>query len=163
MSSSDTNWYYKIINAGTNMTVLVDCLNHYNAEYLEAKKDVKIKGAVEQAASRLPGISEERWSQLQELEAILNYFENMIKRKKNEKHREYFENYNIKMTFREAEKYADADPDVLDLVELKNEIALTRNKYLGILKSLEQKSFSLNNITKLRSAGVEDAYIDYGD
>jgi hypothetical protein len=40
---------------------------------------------------------------------------------------------------------------------LINEFALMRNKWLGVLKSLDSKGFSINNIIKLRVAGMDDA------
>ena len=40
-----------------------------------------------------------------------------------------------------------------------NEFALLRNKWLGILKGLDQKQWQITNITKLRVAGMEDASI----
>ena len=38
-----------------------------------------------------------------------------------------------------------------------NEFALLRNKWLGVLKALDQKQWQITNITKLRVAGMEDA------
>jgi len=33
---------------------------------------------------------------------------------------------------------------------------LVRNKYIGIIKALEAKQFQINNVVKLRAAGLED-------
>jgi len=33
---------------------------------------------------------------------------------------------------------------------------LIRNKYMGLIKALDTKGFQINNIVKLRSAGLED-------
>jgi hypothetical protein len=56
-----------------------------------------------------------------------------------------------------AEKYVDGRKAVVDYEMLINEFALMRNKWLGVLKSLDSKGFSINNIIKLRVAGMEDA------
>ena len=40
---------------------------------------------------------------------------------------------------------------------LVNEWALMRNRWLGILKGLDQKQWQITNVTKLRVAGMEDA------
>jgi hypothetical protein len=40
---------------------------------------------------------------------------------------------------------------------LINEFALMRNKWLGVLKSLDSKGFSLNNIIRSSVAGMDDA------
>jgi hypothetical protein len=42
---------------------------------------------------------------------------------------------------------------------LINEFALLRNKWIGLHKALEAKNFQLNNIVKLRAAGIDDATI----
>jgi hypothetical protein len=42
------------------------------------------------------------------------------------------------------------------MTHLINEFALVRNSMQGIIKALEQKSFSINNIIKLRAAGLEN-------
>ena len=52
--------------------------------------------------------------------------------------------------------YADAEDEVIDYEVLINEVALIRNKYLGVLKALESKNFQLGHIARLRSAGLED-------
>jgi len=38
-----------------------------------------------------------------------------------------------------------------------NEWALLRNKWLGVIKALDQKQWHITNIVKLRVAGMEDA------
>jgi hypothetical protein len=58
-----------------------------------------------------------------------------------------------------VEKYVDGEPDVVDFDKIVNEFALLRNKWLGILKGLDQKQWQLTNIVKLRVAGMEDASI----
>jgi hypothetical protein len=40
---------------------------------------------------------------------------------------------------------------------IANEVALLRNRWLGILKGLESKNFMLGHIVRLRAAGMEDA------
>ena len=44
--------------------------------------------------------------------------------------------------------------------ELINQVAYTRNQFLGITKGFEIKHFQLTNIIKLRVAGMEDAEIN---
>ena len=39
---------------------------------------------------------------------------------------------------------------------LINEVALLRNRWLGIMKALESKNFMLGHIVRLRAAGMED-------
>ena len=50
----------------------------------------------------------------------------------------------------------DGDQDVVDQQHLINEFALLRNKFIGLTKALDAKQFQINNIVKLRAAGLED-------
>ncbi len=63
------------------------------------------------------------------------------------------------MSSRDAEKYADGEQEVVEYEEIVNEVALVRNQYLGIIKALESKNWTLSNIVKLRVSGLEDASI----
>ena len=63
------------------------------------------------------------------------------------------------LSSRDADKYVDIDDDVHAYALLVNRFALLRNSFLGIHKGLEAKSFQINNITKLRAAGIEDSEV----
>jgi len=45
---------------------------------------------------------------------------------------------------------------VIDQQHIINEVALVRNKYMGLVKALDAKQFQINNVVKLRAAGLED-------
>jgi hypothetical protein len=66
------------------------------------------------------------------------------------------ENYQRALTSRDAEKYVDSEADVVDMEILVNEVALLRNRWLGIMKGLESKNFMLGHLTRLKCAGMED-------
>lgn len=138
---------------------MLDAQQYFDAQLIEARKEVNVSGSLERLAAMLPGITEYRFAQFQEVEAILELLNIQLKRKRGEKFRFYLEQYNRTLTTRDAEKYADADPDVLDYSEFVNFFALIRNRYSGIMKGLESKSFQINNIVKLRAAGLDDAEI----
>lgn len=115
-----------------------------------------IYGNVEKSISALPGITEHRFNQLQEIEAVLRYMEIQLKKLRRKYFQKYLEGYNRTLTSRDAEKYTDGEDEVVDYEALINEVALIRNKWMGVLKGVEAKSFSLSNITRLRCAGMED-------
>jgi hypothetical protein len=69
------------------------------------------------------------------------------------------EKYAKALSSRDAEKYADGEQEVVEYEEIVNEVALVRNQYLGIIKALESKNWTLSNIVKLRVSGLEDASI----
>ena len=81
-------------------------------------------------------------------------------RKIRKKHfQKYLENYNRALTSRDAEKYVDGEDEVIDFETIINEVALVRNKWLGLLKGIESKNFMLGHVTRLRTAGMEDVVI----
>ena len=136
-----------------------DALAYYENELTEAKRQVGIKGNVEKASANMPGIVEQRFNQLQELEAILNYMNIELRRLRSSYFKKYLENYQRALSSRDVEKYVDGEPDVVDYEKIINEFALMRNKWLGVLKGLDQKQWQLTNIVKLRVAGMEDASV----
>ncbi len=156
-----SEWYYRVTADPTDLSPLAECLSYYEDEYQVAKKEVAIKGQIERDAARIPGQVEHRFSQLQELEALIIWIEGEVKKVRTAAFKKYLENYNRTLTSRDAQIYADAEPKVLEMVELQNQIALVRNKFLGIMKGLQAKEYQLNNIVRLRQAGLDAAYIDY--
>ena len=150
------NWYNTV---SRNLDKIPECIAYFDKELIEAKKQCKIYGSLEKASASLPGIVEQRFSQLQQLEAILEYLNIELRRIRSKAFIKYFEHYNRALNSREAEKYVDGEKDVLDYQKLINDFALVRNQWLGITKGLDQKQWQITNIVKLRVAGMEDATI----
>ena len=151
-----SNWYTRIT---TNLAVIPDFISHYDNEIISAKSDVKVYGNVEKNIAALPGITEHRFNQLQEIEAVLNYLNIQLRKIRRKHFQKYLEAYNRVLTSRDAEKYVDGEDEVVDFETLINEVALLRNKWLGIIKALESKNFMLGHIVRLRAAGMEDITI----
>jgi len=101
----------------------------------------------------------ERFGQLQQLEAILEYLNIELRRLKSKTFRKYLENYNRALSSRDAMTYVEGEDDVVDMDKIINDFALIRNQWLGITKGLDQKQWQITNIVKLRVAGMEDADI----
>lgn len=149
-------WYSKI---SKDISYIPEAVDYYNAELQAAKVEVRITGNVERAAASMPGIVEQRFSQLQEIEAILEYLNIELRRLKSQHFRKYLENYQRALSSRDCEKFVDGEADVVDFEKIINEFALLRNKWLGITKALDQKQWQITNIVKLRVAGMEDASV----
>lgn len=149
-------WYQKIAK---DIGVIPDAIRHYENELEQAKSEIRIRGNIEKASADMPGIVEQRFNQLQELEAILNYMNIELRRLRSSYFKKYLENYQRALSSRDVEKYVDGEPDVVDYEKIINEFALMRNKWLGVLKGLDQKQWQLTNIVKLRVAGMEDASV----
>lgn len=153
-------WYSRVTADPNDFTPLVDAILFFEAELEEAKAETYLKGSLEKASSRLPGTTSHRFSQLQEVEAILKYLNIRMDQVKGAAFKKYLEHYQRSLSSRDAEKYADADDKVIEIALLINQIALVRNQYLAIMKGLDQKSWQISNITRLRSAGMEDTCVD---
>ena len=149
-------WYTKVTS---NISYLPDFIEYYNTEHIKAKSECRVSGIVEKNISALPGITEHRFNQLQEIEAVLNHMNIQLKKIRKKHFQKYLENYQRALSSRDAEKYVDGEDDVIDYETLINEVALLRNKYLGIMKGLDSKQWQLGHIVKLRCAGMEDISI----
>ena len=148
------NWYSEV---SKDISFIPDAIAYYETELTAAKGECRITGNIEKAAAGMPGIVEERFSQLQEIEAILEYLNIEHRRLKSQLFRKYLETYQRALSSRDCEKFVEGEADVVDFEKLINEFALLRNKWLGITKALEQKQWQITNIVKLRVAGMEDA------
>ena len=148
------SWY---ITVSKDISKIPDCIEYFNNEYEQARKECRIYGNLEKASASLPGIVEHRFQQLQQIEAILEYLNIEKRRLKSSHFKKYLENYQRALTSRDAEKYAEGEDEVCDYEAIVNEWALLRNKWLGVIKALDQKQWHITNIVKLRVAGMEDA------
>jgi hypothetical protein len=150
------NWYSRITS---NFGVIPDFISYYETEMVSAKRDASIYGNVEKNLTGLPGVTEHRFNQLQEIEAVLNFLNIQLKKIRRKHFQKYLEGYNRALTSRDAEKYTDGEDEVIEFEVLINEVALLRNKWLGIMKALESKNFMLGHVVRLRTAGMEDIVV----
>ena len=147
------SWYSRVV---ADIGSIPDFIAHYESELLEAKREVGISGLVERNVKDLPGITEHRFNQLQEVEAVLNYLNIQLRKIRRRHFQKYLEGYARALSSRDAEKYVDGEDEVIDYETIINEVALLRNRWLGIMKGLDSKSWMLGHITRLRTAGMED-------
>jgi len=146
-------WYSKVT---ANMGEIVSAISHFEQEIDQAKYECGMKGNLENQSRDMPGIVEHRFNQLQEVEAILEYLNTEMRKLRSKIFRKYLENYNRALSSRDAEKFVDGEDDVVNLQYVINDFSLVRNKFIGVIKALEAKQFQINNIVKLRAAGLED-------
>jgi hypothetical protein len=146
-------WYSKVVASLGNIP---DCIAYYESELIDAKRDVRLGGLVERSIKELPGITEHRFNQLQEIEAILNHLNIQLRKIRRKHFQKYLEGYQRALTSRDAEKYVDGEDEVIDFETIINEVALLRNKWLGVMKGLDSKSWMSGHIVRLRTAGMED-------
>jgi hypothetical protein len=147
-------WYSEV---SRNISKIPDAIRFFEEELVAAREEVKFTGNIERASASMPGTVEHRFNQLQEIEAILEYLNIELRRLRSSFFRQYLENYQRALSSRDVEKYVDGEADVVDYEKIINDFALIRNKWLGVLKALDQKQWQITNVVKLRVAGMEDA------
>lgn len=152
-----STWFNKV---SSDISNIVPAIEAYEKELIDAKIQCRIRGSLEKASADLPGITEQRFNQLQEIEAILEYLNIKERKIRGAKFRQYLEHHNKTLTSRDADKYVDGDEEVISQALLINEFSLIRNQFLGIMKGLDVKQWQIGHITKLRSCGMEDIIID---
>lgn len=149
-------WYTQISN---DLSKIPEFIADYETELVDAKREIKIAGVLETNLKQLPGVTEHRFNQLQDIEAVLNFLNIQLRKIRRKHFQKYLEGYNRALTSRDAEKYVDGETEVIDYETLINEVALLRNKWLGVLKGLESKNFMMGHLVKLKTAGMEDYVI----
>ena len=146
-------WYNRVT---ANLGEIPDFIDHYENELASARRDCAIGGMVERNITALPGMTEHRFNQLQEIEAVLNYLNIQLRKIRRKHFQKYLEGYARALTSRDAEKYVDGEDEVIDFETIINEVAFLRNRFLGIMKAMESKNFMLGHVVRLRAAGMED-------
>ena len=149
-------WYSRVT---ADLSAIPDFIAHYERELDSAKSDCRVGGLIEKNITALPGITEHRFNQLQEIEAVLNHLNIQLRKIRRKYFQKYLEGYARSLSSRDAEKYVDGEDEVIDFETLINEVALLRNKFLGIMKAMESKNFMLGHIVRLRAAGMEDIQV----
>jgi hypothetical protein len=149
-------WYNQIVS---DLSVIPDFITHYESELAAAKSDCRLGGVIEKNITALPGITEHRFNQLQEIEAVLNYLNIQLRKIRRRHFQKYLEAYARQLTSRDAEKYVDGEDEVIDFETIINEVALLRNKWLGIMKGLDSKQWMAGHVVRLRTAGMEDVRV----
>ena len=149
-------WYSRVV---ADLAAIPDFIAHYERELDEAKKDCRVSGVIEHRIKELPGITEQRFNQLQEIEAVLNFLNIQLRKIRRKHFQKYLEAYARALTSRDAEKYVDGEDEVIDYETIINEVAFLRNRWLGILKGLDTKQWQMGHVVRLRTAGMEDIQV----
>ena len=149
-------WYGRVTHSLANIP---NFIAHFEQELNAAKAECRVGGIVEKNISALPGITEHRFNQLQEIEAVLNFLNIQLRKIRRKHFQKYLEGYARALSSRDAEKYVDGEDEVIDFETLINEVALLRNRYLGIMKGLDTKQWQMGHIVRLRTSGMEDIEI----
>lgn len=131
-------------------------LDFYNKEYEEASKEIIISGNVVEQLKQLPQQNTYRFTQLQEIEAVLRYVEILRDEQISQQWVKYTEHYKKLLSAGEKKNYVMGEPTVIQFEKLVNEVALVRNKFLAITTGFNNKNYDLSSMVKLKVAGVDD-------
>lgn len=150
-----SSWYYRVTS---DLSLIPEFIEHFEKELEGARRELSLGGkSLERHAAELPGLVEQRFAQLQEIEAVLEWLNIRLRKERSGEFKKFLEAYNKTLSSRDAEKYVDGVREIVDSTMLVNEVALLRNKFLGISKGFEAKNFMTGHIIKLRVAGLDDA------
>lgn len=156
-----SNWYSKVSADPNDLSPVADAYEYFDRQYEDAKRDLEVltkKGApVSEVIRRIPGLTEYRYGQLSEIEAIIGYLEIIQTKAQGIKRKHYLEAYNRQLSDRMVELYSASDPAVADLGLLRNQFSLIRNKFLGVHKGLETLHYQIGHLVKLLEKGIEDS------
>ena len=150
-------FYHQIVE---DLGKIPEFIQYYESELQKAKMTCQIKGNIEKNIAMLPGETEHRFNQLQEIEAVLNYLNIKLRKIRRKHFQKYLESYQRALSSRDAEKYVDGEEEVINYEIIINDVALLRNKWLGVIKGYESKNFMLGHVVRLRTAGMEDMSVN---
>lgn len=150
----------RIEDLGIKLEKLPDVLAEYDAELEKAEERIDIKGKNLEKANREQPAWLHYYDQRRiELKTLNNYFEMKVKKVRGKLYRSYTEKSMIELTDRAKDKYIDNEVAYLDMYEVYLEINEMYEKYCAVVTAFQQRGYSLNNITKVRVASLEDAEI----
>mgnify|MGYP006165105115 FL=1 len=80
------NWLSKIRN---DLGQIVSAINYYEKELVEARLQTGLRGSVEKHSRDMPGVVEQRFGQLQEIESILEFLNIELRKMRSDKFRKF--------------------------------------------------------------------------
>lgn len=149
--------YLKLVKENANNIPIV--IEHFEQEYENAKNEIKIKGNLNRCISELPSLYEMRYSQLQELESILEFFDIKLKGIRSSIYQKCMNTSQRVLNSNDIKQYIDGDKNIVELQLIINDIALIRNKFISLSKGFEAKNWQLSNLVKLQCAGLDSIEI----
>lgn len=158
MSSPPKRWY-RIIQ--DDLSAIPDALNWYIQELDSAHKIIDISGTLMSANQNQPGFIAYYDAMHTDLDSILELVQQKYKILRANALRSIADNppTNVKLSVSDIKLLAECDPEVVTFEQIVNEVKYVYRQYSSLLKALEQRGYTLNNITKIRIAGLEEVLI----
>ncbi len=147
----------RIIELGPKYAKLPAILDEYETALEGVEDIIKIKGKKLEAANVENPAWQVYYDQKRiELHTLAKFFEQEIARVRAKLFRSYKENHSRELTEREINRYLDNEEAYLTVNGLYLEVKDLYDKYDGIVNAFTSRGYSLNNITKIRVASLED-------
>ena len=142
-----------------NANNISSVIQHFEEEYEKARPEIKIKGNLNNNISELSSLYEMRFGQLQELEAILEFFDIKMKGIRSSLYQKLLNSSQRALTSNDVKQYIDGDKNIMELQLIINDITLVRNKFISLTKGYDIKNWQLSNLTILYCAGLDSIEI----
>lgn len=149
--------YFETIKNDESKTITI--LQMFDKEYEEGLEEIKLKGNLIEHAAKLAPLMEHRYYQLQQLESILEYYNIRLEEIEGVIHKSLKQDKNRELTANDLKKYCLCDPNYIAARRMVLEVADRRNKFLSLLKGFDTKNWMIGHITKLKTAGLDDAEV----
>lgn len=150
----------RIADLGDNAEKLSSVLEEYEKALTGVEEVIEIKGKKLEHANRENPTWQLYYDQKRiELSTIVKYLELQINRVRGKHFVRFTETYQRELSDRAKDKYIDNEANVLAWNELYLEAKELYDKYQAVCDAFQSRGYALNNITKIRVASLEDAYI----
>lgn len=144
-----------------NLDAIPEALDWYLAQLEPAHQEIDIAGTLMKANQNQPGLVAYYDAMHTDLDMILEFVERKHKIMRASKIRELADDppTNTKLSAADVKLLAETDAEVVCLEQLAQEIRYVYKQFSSLMKALEQRGYTLNNITKIRIAGLEEAIV----
>lgn len=147
----------RVLDLGKNFERLPDVLDEFESELDGVEKSIAIEGKRLEAANREQSVWLHYYDQKRiELHTLVKYMELQVSKVRGKLFRSYTEAHQRELSDRAKDKYIDNEQSYLDMYEIYLEIKELYDKYQSVVDAFQQRGYSLNNITKIRVASLED-------
>jgi len=149
---SKINWFMEVKKDNSK---LPKCLEYFEERYKEIQPMTEVKGRLSSEEAMLGYITSIVQSDWATLDALYETFNILLKQQRGILYKKYLETYQRSLSSNDVKNYIDGEQTIVSLQQVLNEINLMRNKYIGLSKGFESKNFQLNNLTKIKSMGLD--------
>jgi hypothetical protein len=139
---------------------IFDTLIEYEKEISEFEEHIRIIGKTLEHANRENPSWQLYYDQKRiELNILVKYCEMKIASVRGQLFKSYTDSFQRELSDRAKDKYIDAEPQYLNWVKILLAVKEIHDKYLSVCNAFQTRGYSLNNITKARTTGLEDVII----